>query len=103
MDEKIYTLTLADGTVIENLKMNGDNFISTQKIDAAIFESNCTPVIISDGVSENVHEYMEYVEVANPTDNGYWFGLRDVSKKEMEDIALRSDLEYIAMMTGIEL
>ena len=28
MDEKNYTITLEDGTQIENLRMNGNNFIS---------------------------------------------------------------------------
>lgn len=103
MDEKIYSITLADGTVLGNLRMNGDSFISSQEVDASIFENNCTPVTISDGTSEEVHACMEYMAVANPTDSGYWFGLRDVSEKELEQIALRSDLEYIAMMSGIDL
>lgn len=37
MDEKIYTITLADGTSIENLRLNGNNYISTEPINAAIF------------------------------------------------------------------
>ena len=31
MDDKIYKITLADGTVIDNLKLNGNNFISPCK------------------------------------------------------------------------
>lgn len=103
MDEKIYKITLSDGTVIDNLKMNGDNFISNEEIDCSVFENNCAPVIISDGVSDEIHDYMEYMKVANPTDYRYWFALRDVPQKELADMALRSDLEYIAMMTGVEL
>ena len=31
MEEKIYKITLGDGTEISNLKLNGNNFISTDR------------------------------------------------------------------------
>ena len=46
MDEKIYTVTLADGTTIDNLTLNGNNYISKTKIDKSIFEGNCHSVMI---------------------------------------------------------
>ena len=49
MDEKNYKITLADGTELSNLTMNGNNFISEATIDPGIFQSNCSPVVISDG------------------------------------------------------
>ena len=33
MEEKIYKITLGDGTEISNLKLNGNKFISTEKIE----------------------------------------------------------------------
>ena len=48
MDERIYKITLADGTEIGNLTMNGNNFISAGTIDPGLFQSNCSPVIIND-------------------------------------------------------
>lgn len=44
MDDKIYKITLADGTVIDNLKLNGNNFISPVEIDETIFDGNCLNV-----------------------------------------------------------
>ena len=35
MEEKIYKITLGDGSEISNLKLNGNNFISTEKIEEA--------------------------------------------------------------------
>ena len=49
MDDKIYKITLADGTVIDNLKLNGNNFISPVEIDETIFDGNCLNVTINDG------------------------------------------------------
>jgi len=37
MDEKTYRITLADGTILDNLTMNGNNFISEEAIDASLF------------------------------------------------------------------
>ena len=36
MDEKIYKITLADGTEIRNLRLNGNNFISDTPVAAEI-------------------------------------------------------------------
>ncbi len=56
MDEKIYTITLADGTLIENLRLNGNNYISTEPINEVIFEGNCSPIVISDGTHNETHD-----------------------------------------------
>lgn len=54
MDDKIYKITLADGTVIDNLKLNGNNFISPVEIDETIFDGNCLNVTINDGEKDDV-------------------------------------------------
>lgn len=102
MDEKIYRITLADGTVIDNLKLNGNNFISNETVDPAIFNGNCSPVTISDGTHEEIHDNMELVQITNTNDE-YWFILRDISLAELRQLKLQSDIEYVAMMSGVEL
>lgn len=102
MENKTYSITLADGTIIGDLKLNGNNFISKTKISHDAFADNCSPVIISDGEAEEVHENMELVQITEMGDE-YWFVLRDISKAEMEQIKMQSDIEYIAMMAGVEL
>lgn len=103
MEEKRYSITLADGTVLGDLRLNGNNYISNQPIDESVFEDNCAPVIISsNGENKEIHEVMELVQVAEVAGE-YWFVLRDISTKELADIKLRSDVEYLAMMTGVEL
>lgn len=102
MDEKIYKIILADGTVINNLTMNGNNFISDEAIEASIFEANCCPVTINDGTSDEVHENMELVQVTS-VEGKSWFVLRDISEKELEQAKMKSDIEYLAMMCDVEL
>ena len=97
MDEKTYRITLADGTILDNLTMNGNNFISEEAIDASIFDGTCSPVI-----NEEVHEHMDLVQVTT-VDKKSWFVLRDIPQKELEQTKLKSDLEYLAMMCDVEL
>ncbi len=103
MDEKTYKVTLADGTVIDGLKINGNNFISLSPIDVAVFNGNCSSVIINDGETDEIHSNMELVQVTMNDAGEYWFVLRDISEKEMAQIKMQSDIEYVAMMAGVEL
>lgn len=103
MDDKTYKIILADGTSIENLKLNGNNFIAKTMIDPEIFAGNCSPVIISDGTDEEVHSHMELVQVTEEESSDYWFVLRDISEEELSKIKMQSGIEYVAMMTGVEL
>lgn len=102
MENKTYSITLADGTVIGDLKLNGNNFISKTKVSNDAFADNCSPVVINDGEADEVHDNMELVQITEMGDD-YWFVLRDISKAEMEKIKMQSDIEYIAMMAGVEL
>ena len=102
MDEKNYSVTLADGTTIDNLTLNGNNYISKTKIDTSIFEGNCHSVMISDGENEVVYDNMECVQVTQMNDE-YWFVLRELSSEELATAKLQSDIEYIALMCDVEL
>ena len=52
---------------------------------------------------------MELISVAHYTQavhgctDGWYFVLRDIPATEMEKIQNRGDIDYIAMMTGVEL
>lgn len=103
MEEKIYKITLGDGTEISNLKLNGNNFISTETIEESVFADNCSPVTISDGATETVHPNMELVQIVEQIPGEYWFVLRDISEEEFARIKMQSDIAYIAMMSNVEL
>lgn len=100
--DKTYSVTLADGTILSDLKLNGNNFVSTVEIKEDIFEDNLYSVKISDGEKEATHTNMELVQLAKYGEE-YWFILRDISSEELATMKLRADLAYLAMMTGIEL
>lgn len=100
--DTVYKITLADGTELSDLRLNGNNFVSLDEISPAIFTDNLSPVTISDGEHEEVHEHMELVQVAKMGVE-YWVILRDLTRDELARIKTQADIEYLAMMTGVEL
>lgn len=102
MDETMYTVILADGTRLENLTLNGNNFVSNVPISETIFEGNTVPTIISDGIHPERHEFMELVQVTE-YEGKYLFVLRDVPESELVLQKMNSDIQYLSMMSGIDL
>lgn len=55
----MYKITLADGTTLENLVFNGNNFISPTEVDDAVFKDNMSSVTITnleDGTAEQIED-----------------------------------------------
>lgn len=101
--EKSWKITLANGTQLKDLKLNGNNFISETEITEDIFEGNLSRVVIEDEEG-NVQEYehMQLIQIVHYED-GYYFILRELSKDELERIKIQADIEYLAMMSDIDL
>ena len=115
MAEAIYTLKFSDGSQMTGLKLNGNNFVCVVEVIASDFRGKLSHVEIS-GVGEGseagpigLHEHMELVQVAHYTQvehgvpDGWYFVLREVSAEEYARKELEGNVEYIAMMTGVEL
>lgn len=58
MGDKIYKITLTDGTVINDLKLNGNNFISSTEIEESIFDGNLLTVTISSPPHHPKHSFL---------------------------------------------
>lgn len=106
-------ITLSDGTVLENIRLNGTTFVSNVPLDESIFENNMSPVDIEwvgdpersyiyPGIIDH-HDNMLYQPIVSPIEGEYWFGLSDISKTDMEFAKDRADIEYLAMMMDITL
>ena len=104
--EKSWKITLSDGTQLENLGMNGNNFISEEEITEDTFRGKLSEVIV-EGIEDghNVkqeYQHMELVQIVHYED-GYHFVLRELSQQELKDIKIQGDIEYLAMMTDVDL
>ena len=55
----MYKITLNDGTTLENLELNGNNFIAAAVVDDAVFKDNMAAVTITDmesGSTEQIED-----------------------------------------------
>ena len=105
--EKSWEITLSDGTKLENLRLSWNYYISNTIITENNFKGKLSKVIIKetteDGqVTTQEYEHMELVQVVHYED-GYYFILRELSAAELKEIKMQSDIEYLAMMTDIDL
>lgn len=72
----MYTIKLYDGTMLENLELNGNNFISDTIIPDSVFENNLKTVELFDG--ENTQILTDQFLAANRVENNQtWFVLID--------------------------
>ncbi len=102
----MYKVELADGTVIDNLELNGNNFVPQEPIDRDIFEDNLSKVIITDTDSEgNVEEYEDMKVIFAKIGETETFVLIEKTKEEKEKEILQQridDLElYILLQEGL--
>lgn len=77
----MYTITLADGKQITNLKLNGTNYVSEVKVDEHIFEHNLSTMKVSDGEIENTYTDMIFVQQME-IDGKYYLAFRVKTQTE---------------------
>ena len=105
-----FTITLADGTQIAGLELNGNNFISKTEISKNTFTGKLSKVTITgDSLKDSAgligeHTNMELVRCEYDKGLGGWaIVLRDISEAELAMAKLKSDVAYTAMMSGVDL
>ena len=94
----MYQIPLHDGTVLDDLELNGNNFISEKVIDDSVFSGNLDTVTISNG--KTTLTYTDMKLLSNRVDDGKsWFviGEKTEQEKAMERIvsALNVNAESI--------
>ena len=104
--DKTYTL-YADGVKLaEGLTLNGTNYVSSDEVDV----SNLPPVFKltvkdSDGdiTEEFEHAKLLQQEQYEWDDNKYYLAFAPVSQQEVDFDNFRSNLQYLAMMSDIDI
>lgn len=97
--EELYTITLYDGTVIENLTLNGNNFISQTDVGEDNFSlANLSHITIND---------IEYTDMVlrnywQDTD-GWHIIISEATPQEKFEARINAKIDYIAMMEEIDL
>lgn len=79
----MYTITLSDGRKLENLAVNGTNFVSKTKVDEKIFQNNLAAVVISDGKTERAYENLVFGQQMEWADGTYYLSFREKTRMEL--------------------
>jgi len=92
----MYKITLSDGTQLENLELNGNNYIAPNEIDSSVFEGKLDTVKISDG--ETLETYTDMVLLSNIVRDGRsWLVFGKKSEEEKQREAINSSFTDLQM------
>lgn len=102
----MYTITLADGTKLKNLELNGNNYIAEGVIEDSVFEDNLDTVKITDG--ETTETFTDMRLMSNIVrDNRSWFVLGEKSAQQKKEEAMEKQMAEMqkamsVLLTGEE-
>ena len=99
----MYKIILADGTTIENLELNGNNFIPETSIDINIFNSNLGKISIIDS-EDNIEELNDSKIVFAEVAGNQSFIIVEKTKEEIEKeilYQLLADLTEVVLLGGM--
>lgn len=102
----MYTITLNDGTKLENLELNGNNYIAEGVIEDSVFEGNLDTVVISDG--EVTETYTDMMLMSNIVREGKsWIVLGEKTQQQKKDEARDKQMKELetamtVLLTGKE-
>lgn len=78
----MYTITLNDGTKLEGLEMNGNNYVSKTEVDTSIFTiQNLSHIVVNDGERDSEYENMKFIQQVKYED-GYYFILAEMTEND---------------------
>lgn len=94
----MFKITLSDGSQIENLELNGNNYIAPRELSNAVFEGKLSTVRIFDLESETEEVHTDMVLISNRIHDGKsWFILAEKSEDQKERERLDSTFTDIEM------
>ena len=94
MEKERWNITLSDGTALNGLRLNGNNFISTQEITTSLFAGNLSKVVMEhDGMTEEYTD-MELVQISKMGEE-WWFILRKIPAEELARAALLAQINSL--------
>jgi len=93
-----YTITLADGQKLTGLSKNGDNFVSSEKVDETIFKDNLSTMKVSDGETEETFENMVFIQQMEWADGTFYLAFREQTPQEKMLAAIAANSESVTDM-----
>lgn len=104
MEKGTWKITLADGTSLDGLDLNGNNYISSTAVTVETFAGKLSSVTIEGPDGSQVHEDMKLIQITK-VGKKYWFILADKTAEEKQKEATdarMTEMEQVmkALLTG---
>lgn len=99
---KTYTITFSDGSRLTDLHVNGNNFVSDFEVTEQMFKGKMSHIEIYDGEVNHEFDDVELLQIM-PYDGKWYFVIREIPKEQLEKMQMQANIEYLAMMTDVEL
>lgn len=81
----MYKITLSDGYQLDNLELNGNNFIATRELSDVVFDGKLSTVKIFDKETQTEETHTDMVLISNLVRDGKsWFILVEKSEEQKE-------------------
>lgn len=94
----MYKIEFADGTALEGLSLNGNNFFSASPIEKSYFTADKLKKVIFSKTGGGSAEYEEmWLAHCIPLDGGTEFILAEVSAEQKKENALNAQLDAIML------
>lgn len=105
MEKGTWKITLADGTSLEGLDLNGNNYISATAVTEDTFAGKLTSVTIEGPDGTQTYEDMKLVQITKVSAKAYWFILAEKTAEEKQKEATDARMEEMeqamkALLTG---
>lgn len=98
MEEKTYNIELASGKKFENLRLNGNNFVSIEEITENDFDNLTTVIITDSNGGEQVLHNVELLQIQQYED-GFYFILEEMPVAKVKAMATEAQILFTAMAT----
>lgn len=87
----MYSLKINDFK-IENLSVNGNNFVSKTKIDTSSFENKIFNLVLVNGKNETKYQNIKFIQQQKQADGSFFLSFREISAEEFKQITLEQEL-----------
>lgn len=88
----MYKIKLSDGTMLENLELNGNNFITEEELTEEYFAGKLSYIEVTDDDGETTAQYdMVLVQCMKWTDGRTWFILSEKSEQQKREEELEKE------------
>lgn len=94
----MYKIDLGNGNILDNLILNGTDFVRDEEITADMFDNMGKVTITDENDNVTEHEHMELIHCGQFED-GYHFSLHEVTAQELKEASRDAQIMYTALLT----